>query len=105
MKPFYAAVFGWRADTHGEGPMAYTEWQLGGRSIAGGMNMPPNAPPNMPPNWLVYFAVDDVDAATAKVQELGGRVMMPSMDSPAGRFSVVADPHGGAFAVIKLQPR
>jgi uncharacterized protein len=104
-KPFYAAAFGWSAETRGDPPMAYTEWQLGGRSVAGGMNIPPNAPPNMPPHWLVYFAVDDVDAATGKVQELGGSVIAPPMDSPAGRFAVVADPHGAAFAVIKLQPR
>ena len=33
-KAFYGAVFGWGADTHGEGPGAYTEWQVNGRSIA-----------------------------------------------------------------------
>ena len=27
-KAFYGAVFGWGADTHGEGPGAYTEWQV-----------------------------------------------------------------------------
>jgi hypothetical protein len=32
-------------------------------------------------------------------------VMMPGIDSPAGKFSVVADPQGAAFAVITLQPR
>jgi hypothetical protein len=50
----------------------------------------------------VYFGVDDTDAAAAKVTELGGGVLMPTMDIEAGRFAVVADPAGAAFAVIKL---
>jgi hypothetical protein len=48
----------------------------------------------------VYFAVDGTDAAVAKVQELGGSVMAPPMDIPAGRFAVVADPQGAGFGVI-----
>jgi hypothetical protein len=38
----------------------------------------------------------------AKAQQLGGRVMMPPMDTPAGKFAVLADPTGAAFAVIKI---
>jgi uncharacterized protein len=104
-KAFYPAVFGWAHETHEGGPMPYTEWKLGGESIAGMLPMPPGVPDMVPSHWLVYFAVDDSDAAAAKVQELGGSVMMPGIDSPAGKFSVVADPQGAAFAVITLQPR
>jgi len=43
-KAFYGAVFGWGADTHGEGPGAYTEWQVNGRSIGGMMEKPPQMP-------------------------------------------------------------
>ena len=34
-KAFYSAVFDWGAVTNGEGAGAYTEWQVGGRSIGG----------------------------------------------------------------------
>jgi len=102
-KRFYPAVFGWGVKDNAMGPMTYTEWQLDGKSIAGGMTMMPGAPETVPSYWLVYFGVEDTDAAVNKVQELGGRVLAPAMDSPAGRFAVVADPQGAPFAVIKIQ--
>jgi predicted enzyme related to lactoylglutathione lyase len=102
-KRFYSAVFGWDPVTHGEGPGAYTEWQIGGSSVGGMMQMPPMIPAQVPPHWLVYFSVADTDAAVAKVKELGGSVMAPPMDVEPGRLSVVGDPQGGVFAVITLK--
>ena len=32
----------------------------------------------------------------------GGKVMFGPMDVPAGRFAVLADPHGAIFGVIKM---
>ena len=101
-KAFYAAVFGWGADTH-EGEMTYTEWQLGGQPIGGMMDMPPMMPKEVPAHWLVYFAVDDADAAVATISELGGTVMMGPMDIEPGRFAVATDPQGATFAVLKLK--
>ena len=98
-KRFYAAVFGWGAETHGD----YTEWKLNGRSIGGAMPMGDRYPPNVPPHWLVYFTVEDADASAAKAQELGGRVLVPPMDIEPGRFAVVADPQGAAFGLFKLK--
>jgi predicted enzyme related to lactoylglutathione lyase len=99
---FYSAVFGWGAVTNGEGAGAYTEWQVGGRSIAGMMLKPPMMPAEVPPHWGVYFAVADTDNAVARVAELGGSVMMPPTDIEPGRFAVVADPTGAAFNVIAM---
>jgi uncharacterized protein len=98
-KRFYEAVFGWGADTT-EGEMTYTEFKLGGESIGGMMDMPPMVPAEVPPYWLVYFQVADVDAAAARVGELGGSVMAPPMDFPGGRFAVVADPQGAVFGLM-----
>jgi uncharacterized protein len=100
---FYSAVFGWGADVHGEGPMAYTEWQVRGRSVGGLMLKPPMMPSEVPPHWGVYFSVVDTDAAVIRVKELGGSVMVPPMDIEPGRFAVVADPTGGVFNVIALK--
>src|SRR5262245_30229573 len=102
-KKFYGAVFGWDSETHGDGPMAYTEWELGGGSVGGMMLKPPMMPAEVPPHWAVYFSVDDADAASARVSELGGSVMMPSMDIEPGRFSVVSDPSGAVFNIIALK--
>jgi predicted enzyme related to lactoylglutathione lyase len=104
-KAFYTQVFGWGEETHEGGPMPYTEWQVGGESVAGMLPMPPGVPAQVPSHWLVYFAVDDTAAATSKVEQLGGSVQMANLPSPAGVFSVVSDPQGAFFGVIKLEPR
>ena len=104
-KAFYGAVFGWTANAQGAGPMGeYTEWQVGGRSVAGMMQKPPMLPAEVPPFWAVYFAVADADAAVARITELGGSVMLPPTDIEPGRFAAVADPFGAAFNVIALKP-
>ncbi len=51
---------------------------------------------------MVYFAVEDCDAGAARVSELGGTVSVPPTDIPPGRLSVVNDPHGAVFTIIRL---
>jgi predicted enzyme related to lactoylglutathione lyase len=99
-KAFYAAVFGWGEVTHGEGAGAYTEFQVGGRSIAGMMEKPAEMPAEVPPYWGVYFAVADTDATVEKVTQLGGTVTMPPRDIEPGRFAMAVDPTGAMFSVI-----
>ena len=98
---FYEQVFGWGAETHGEGPQAYTEWKLDGRSVGGMMETPPMVPAEVPAHWLPYFAVDDTDAAVASTKDLGGSLLFGPMDIEAGRFATLLDPQGAAFAVIR----
>jgi len=101
---FYESVFGWTHDTHTmEGPIAsYTEWKLDGQTIGGMLPMPPMVPAEVPQYWLVYFAVEDVDEALAKAQELGAAMFVPPMQVDAGRFSVISDPQGAMLAIIQL---
>jgi predicted enzyme related to lactoylglutathione lyase len=105
-KTFYSSVFDWGVKSN---PMPdggeYVEWQVGGRSIAGATAMGSMYPPNVPPHWLVYFAVANTDATVKRAQDLGGKVMAPAMDIPQGRFAVLADPQGAAFAIIQLAPQ
>jgi predicted enzyme related to lactoylglutathione lyase len=103
---FYPKVFGWsvKKSPMGEGAPEYTEWQVNGESVGGGMDTTAfKMPADIPPFWLVYFAVPDVDAAAKKVAELGGHVEKEPSDFPGGRFAIVADPHHIAFALLKLQ--
>jgi predicted enzyme related to lactoylglutathione lyase len=102
-KEFYAAVFGWDAGTHGEGPGAYTEFKVGDRSIAGMMAKPPTMPAEMPSYWGVYFAVADTDATAARITELGGSIVMPPMDIEPGRFAVASDPTGAMFSALAMK--
>lgn len=95
---FYTKVFGWGVKTN-EG---YSEWQVGGESVGGMLETPEMVPAEVPAHWLVYFAVDDLDASVAKAVELGGTHVFGPMDTPAGAFSSLLDPYGAMFAVIKL---
>jgi len=100
---FYSGLFGWGTKEGDMGAMGvYTEWQNGGQSIGGMMEIAPQMGP-VPPNWLPYFMVEDCDATTAKATSTGGKAMVPPTDIPnVGRFSVLQDPQGATFAVIKL---
>jgi predicted enzyme related to lactoylglutathione lyase len=103
-KAFYTGLFGWGTDTMpgGDGT-EYTVWTLDGQGVGGMMAMPDAVPAEVPSHWLNSFAVDDCDASVAKIESLGGSVLMPAMDMEGvGRFAVVADPQGAAFSVIKL---
>jgi predicted enzyme related to lactoylglutathione lyase len=100
---FYGSVFGWTADTHGEGEGAYTEFKVNDRAIAGMMLKPAMVPAEVPPNWGVYFAVDDTDAAVARAGELGASLVVPPTDIEPGRFAVLADPTGAVFNVLAFK--
>lgn len=104
-KPFYQKVFGWgiKSSPMGEGQPPYTEWQLGGQSIAGGMEMGSQMPAQVPPHWLVYIGVADTDATAKKASELGGRVNFPPTDFPGGRFAVLGDPQGAVFGILTMK--
>jgi len=103
---FYTEVFGWDfKKDDGAGGMAYNEFSTGAHYPVGGLyQMDPqwfgNNPP--PPHFLNYVWVDDVDAATAKAQELGATVRRPPMDiGGIGRISVIQDPTGAHIAMFK----
>jgi predicted enzyme related to lactoylglutathione lyase len=101
-KKFYAELFGWTMDDQ---PMPddagnYTILRIDGRPVGGIMKMPPQVPAGTPPHWGTYVTVDDIDAVAAKVQELGGRILVPPSDSPDARFCVFQDPHGAVLSII-----
>ena len=60
--------------------------------------------PDTPAHWNVTFAVDDADAIAEKTTELGGKVIVPPMDAPWVRMTVVADPQGATFTASKFVP-
>ena len=57
----------------------------------------------VPSHWMIYMAVEDVDASAAKAAELGGQIVHPPTEIPnVGRWALIADPVGAMFAVMKL---
>jgi uncharacterized protein len=106
-KAFYGEVFGWGfEDREFDGAGTYTIARVGENGFGGLMDMRGNLPDEVPPHWLVYFAVDDADATVAQARERGGEVPFGPQDIPGvGRFAVLQDPFGAAFAVIQPNPR
>lgn len=99
---FYTALCGWDSEKF-DGPMEYYQLKNGERPQGGVLPMGDQFPAEVPANWLVYFAVEDCDASAEKAKSLGGTVQMGPQDIPeVGRFSVIIDPTGAAFAIINL---
>jgi uncharacterized protein len=98
---FYGDLFGWQLSKDGKDLSGYIHIKNGEHFIGG---IPPakHRNPNAPPHWLVYFQVADVEAATAKAGQLGGKILMPARKMEnVGTWSIVADPQGAVFSLFK----
>jgi uncharacterized protein len=106
-KTFYDAVVGW---TIGEAAPQFNGYRMIGRSdgkFAGGV-LPLTDEMQQHgarPTWLGYIHVTEVDAAVAKIEQAGGKALMPAFDIPnVGRIAMVTDPQGAPFYVMKPIP-
>lgn len=105
-KKFYEALFCWEFELFDSDPAAqYTIVKVGGEMVAGIMKTPPQCT-NQPPCWGTYITVDDIDATAAKIEKLGGKIIVAPMDIPTvGRFCVFTDPQGAVLSAITYFPR
>jgi hypothetical protein len=123
---FYGAVFGWGTVGLEGGAMAWTlagygdfvkqsDPELPRRMAEAGvpagfedvvaMLVPlADDQPDVPAHWGVTFAVDDADAIASKASELGGKVILPPLDAPWVRMTMIADPQGATFIASKFVP-
>jgi predicted enzyme related to lactoylglutathione lyase len=99
-KEFYGRVFGWEFEEEAMGEKTYNVATVDGAQVAGIADVRGRIPDEVPAHWMVYFASAEVDEAVEKIKGLGGQVMFGPIDIPAGRFAMVVDPAGAAFAVI-----
>lgn len=94
-KEFYREVLGWSV---AEAMPGYWVFRAGETDVAGLMEMPAESPA---PAWLTYLQVEDADVAAGRAEQLGGRVLVPPVQTPGvGRWAVLADPVGAVFAVL-----
>lgn len=103
-KGFYGSVFGWTTSTMDFEGGQYTMWhhpEDETQGIGGMLEMAGDQwPADMPPHWMVYFVVEDPNAAAQMCEQLGGKVAVPPFDTPAGPMAVLSDPQGAVFSVI-----
>ena len=101
-KSFYAELFGWDYEDSpvGDG-IYYSMAKLGGKYVAAiAPQQPDEQAMGVPPHWNSYISVDDVDAVSARIAELGGTVHAPPFDvMDVGRMSAISDSTG---AVVYL---
>ncbi|TPE50950.1 VOC family protein [Amaricoccus solimangrovi] len=101
---FYAEVLGWSFRDAGMEGFTYHLAAAGDDLVAGVMEKPAELG-ETPPFWMIYFAVEDADAAVAAIRAAGGAVHREPADIPGtGRFAVVADPQGAGFGVLQPEP-
>ena len=82
----------------------YTMLSVDGHTLFGVMPLDGIAPPHVPTHWLGYVAVDDVDASTARAAGLGAKVLVPVMEIPIGRWSLIEHAAGGVAALFQAAP-
>lgn len=95
---FYTHVIGWTPTKFEGAPSDYTIVNAGADGVGGVMKNPMPTPPA----WLGYIGVNDVDAAAAKIEALGGKIHMPPTTmEQVGRMAMVEDPQGAKFYVMR----
>ncbi len=103
-KTFFTRLFDWGSHTSEMINITYTAFLQDETPVAGMYKIPPEMA-GVPSHWLPYFAVADCDQSFAKAQEMGATVLKPPTDIPGtGRFSVLQDPQGAAFAILQMAP-
>lgn len=100
-KQFFSEFLGWEYAANDSSPNEYYIIKNEGRSNGGILQMTEEWG-DISPHWMVYFAVDDVDRISEKVNNLGGRLLHGPFGTDIGRMAVVADPDGAVFHVINL---
>jgi uncharacterized protein len=96
-KSFFAELLGWEYETDDSG---YASIINAGRRN-GGMREQTEPERGTPPGWLPYFTVESAEEASRRAEELGGRTLLPNTEIHIGRFAVIADRQGAAFAVLE----
>lgn len=101
-KEFYGTVFGWDVEEQDMGDMGtYYVLKVGDDRVGGMADITGRVPDEVPAHWLVYFTVEDAEAATEKVKAGGGEVAFGPIEIPVGRFAMVTDQFGAGFAVMQ----
>ncbi len=104
---FYRSVLGVDIVKDQNASMPYTRFEVGGMPVAGLIKIGEGGDESYdwsdtPPHWAVYFGVDDLDAAMAKVKALGGRVCKGPIDIKVGRIAVIADTENAVSMLMRM---
>ena len=97
-REFWGSQFGWQFEAF-PGPSEYHIARFTEHSGGAITNMEPGKRGTRP-----YFDVDDINAGTARVTELGGEADEPMPVPNMGWFVTCRDPHGNEFGLWQTDP-
>jgi hypothetical protein len=97
-REFWGSLFGWKFEA-AQGLFEYDVARISEYSGAAITNMEPGKR-----GIRVYFDVDDINASTARVKELGGAADEPRPVPHRGSFSICKDTAGNEFALWQDDP-
>jgi predicted enzyme related to lactoylglutathione lyase len=99
-REFWGSLFGWEWQTMEGSPTEYHMTRFS-ENTGGAIYEPDPANKRGP---RVYFDVDDINAATARVGDLGGEAGEPMPVPGMGWFSVNKDTEGNEFGLWQNDP-
>jgi predicted enzyme related to lactoylglutathione lyase len=97
-REFWGSLFGWVFAAF-PGPFEYHMTRISEQTGAAITSMEPGKRGTRP-----YFDVDDINAGTARVKELGGEADEPQPVPRMGWFVTCKDPHGNEFGLWQNDP-
>ena len=102
LRDFYSAVVGLRPhDVDMGGYADYSMLMRDSDDAVCGICHARGSNADLPSGWLIYFIVDDVDAAAASCTSNGGKIAVAPRDLAGGRFCVIEDPSGATAALYQ----
>ena len=93
---FYENVLGWEINEVNAG---YRMARVQGLPVAGFIEQPEET--TIPDTWITYFLSYNLDEVTAKVVELGGRILAEPTEVFLGRMALAVDTAGALFGLIE----
>lgn len=101
VRDFYAAVTGWKPEPVAMGQYSdYNMTTSDGTPVAGVCHSR-GGNAGLPPVWLIYIVVADLAASLEACRSQDGTVLAEPRSLGGGRFAVVRDPAGAAFALYQ----
>ena len=100
LQDYYSSLFGWKIDANN--PMQYGLVTAEAGGIGGGIGP---AAEGSAGHVTVYVDVDDPAAYLAKVEQLGGKTVMPPTEVPGFgvTFALFSDPDGHVIGLTKAR--
>lgn len=101
VRDFYRSVVGWESGEVDMGGYSdFTMQRPGAEQPVAGICHARGENARLPPQWLLYVVVADLEASLAACRAGGGEVIAPTREMTGmGRYAVVRDPAGAAFAL------